>query len=80
MASAKATEQIWQNLSVEALAILAGTDLITGELADAVTIDRAIEYAPDSRYSVGEKSLSEHVVAFESQNKCVGTVQLQPFL
>ncbi|TIA88602.1 hypothetical protein E3P99_02492 [Wallemia hederae] len=75
MASAKATEQIWQNLSVEALAILAGTDLITGELADAVTVDRAIEYAPDSRYSVGEKSLSEHLVAFESQNNARNLIE-----
>ncbi|EOQ99475.1 hypothetical protein E3P92_02590 [Wallemia ichthyophaga] len=68
MSSGNPDEQIWQRLSVDALAILASSELITKELNEAVLEEKTIEYNSDVRYTIGGKFLSDHLEAFNSQN------------
>lgn len=61
---------------MDALAILASSELITKELNEAVLEEKTIEYNSDVRYTIGGKFLSDHLEAFNSQNKCVLCVLL----
>lgn len=69
MSSGNAGDQIWQKLTVDALAILASSDLITKDLNEALLLEKSLDYSPDTRYTIGGKFLSDHLEAFHSQNK-----------
>lgn len=66
-----AGDQIWSNLSIDALSILATSELINKDIENAIESEQKLDYDPDTRYKIAGRYLNDYLESFTSNHKSV---------